>query len=257
MIISVGITTRNRPEYLKLALMHFLEYSQDINIIIIDDNSDNNGILNKATYESLIYGFRVRNINLSYYYNETRLGIAKSKNECLRKMVALNTEHFFLFDDDCFPKKEGWERCYVEAAQKSNVHHLIHLTPFSIIQPTAKMEHITAYNNCAGVMLYIDRNVIDIVGGYDTRFGLYGYEHAQYSKRIHAAKLAGEYNYNTPNYSGAYIYSLDINYGWYKELPPFTTYFSDKLYSSVTKQEANTAADNAHLMNDFKIKVEL
>jgi glycosyltransferase involved in cell wall biosynthesis len=261
MIISAGITTRNRPEYLRLALQHFLEYSKNINIIVIDDNSDNGmcQLINKETCESLKYGLNVNNIKLSYYYNETRLGIAKSKNECLRKMAALNTEHFFLFDDDCFPKKQDWEKCYIQAAQKSNAHHLMHLTPFSIIQPVKAMEHITAYNNCAGVMLYIDRKVVENVGGYDTRFGLYGYEHAQYSKRIHQAKLSGEYIYNTPNASGDYIYSLDINFGWYKELPPFADYFSDKLYSSVTKQEANTAADNAYLMNDCncKIKVEL
>lgn len=246
-MISVGITTRNRPEYLRLALLHFSEYSQNINIIVIDDNSED-GALNKIICNA--YG-------VGYHYNSTRLGIAKSKNECLKRMVALDTEHFFLFDDDCFPKKAGWENCYIAAAQKSGMHHLMHLTPFSNIQPVGIMPHVTAYNNCAGVMLYVDKKAVDTVGGYDTRFGLYGYEHGQYSKRIHAAKLSGDYKYNTPCDSGEYIYSLDINYGWYKELPPFADGFSDKLYSSVTPQESFASEENAYLMNDFQIKVDL
>jgi glycosyltransferase involved in cell wall biosynthesis len=252
-MISVAITTRNRPEYLRLALVHFLHYSTQVNnIIIIDDNSDC-----KEENEKIIQEFKyafsfTKCINLHYHYNNVRLGIAKSKNRCLNKMIELDTENFFLFDDDCFPKRIGWEACFIDASTDSNVHHLMFLTPFSIIQPVKQIGTITAYNNCAGVMLYVDRKVVEAVGGYDVRFGMYGYEHAQYSQRIYKAKLTGAYPYNTPNDANSYIYSLDISFGWNKEIPPFPE-AEQKLYSSVTKQEASLANENAYLMTDAPI----
>lgn len=250
-MITIGITTRNRPEYLALALEHFITYSRPTNkIIIINDDSD-------CSYQKVLNNIPANyKNNISYHNNSVRNGIAKSKNECLKRMIDLNANHFFLFDDDCFPKKDGWEDCFINAAQKSNVHHLMFLTPFSIIQPIHKMDHITAYNNCAGVMLYLDKKVVETVGGFDTRFGFYGYEHAQYSKRIHAAKLSGNYLYNSPNNANDYIYSLDISFGWNQETPPLGN-FDKKLYSSVTKEEAQDASNNSWLMNDFQIKVNL
>lgn len=250
-MISVGITTRNRSKYLDLALQHFVKYSSVVDeIYIIDDGSD-------YTYQNFVVikeWSSVSRIPISYSLNGTRLGIAKSKNKCLRHMQ--DSDHLFLFDDDCFPKKLGWEYCFIKAAQQSNVHHLMFLTPFSIIQPVQKMEHITAYNNCAGVMLYLNKYALDTVGGYDSRFGLYGYEHAQYSQRMFKAGLTGSHPYNTPNNANDYIYSLDINWGWNQQLPPLGD-FDQKLYSSVTQEEAKTAQDNAWLMNDYNIKVPL
>jgi hypothetical protein len=40
--------------------------------------------------------------------DEDRRGIALRKNECLHHLQ--DCDYIFLFDDDCYPKKKGWEQ---------------------------------------------------------------------------------------------------------------------------------------------------
>src|SRR5690606_22624184 len=40
-----------------------------------------------------------------------------------------------------------------------------------------------------GAMLYVERRVLDVVGGMDPRFGKWGWEHVSWSDRIHSAGL--------------------------------------------------------------------
>src|SRR5690606_40409069 len=49
-------------------------------------------------------------------------------------------------------------------------------------------QHV-AYHATRGAMLYVHRSVLDRVGGMDPAFGTWGWEHASWSDRIHAAGL--------------------------------------------------------------------
>lgn len=91
---------------------------------------------------------------------------------------------------------------------------------------------IISYDNCNGCMLFFTREVVDKVGGFNKEFGYYGFEHADYSNRIHAAGLTPMGKYLCPAGASEYIYSLDIDHHkpeWHKKL---------KHKSSMTPKEA-------------------
>ena len=109
--------------------------------------------------------------------------------------------YIFLFDDDCFPIKEGWAEFIIGASKASGQQHMMYLKETPTIKTlwTCKGKEpylITEYNNCAGCMMFLTKEVIEKVGGYG-QYGFYGAEHAGYSLRIHRAGLTplGKYLY--------------------------------------------------------------
>jgi hypothetical protein len=122
---------------------------------------------------------------------DTNAGIARAKNKCLELLVDQGCEHLFLFDDDCWPVVDGWERPYIDSVEP----HLMYMftnTPHGPIGDSYEVYRdgeIKAYSHPRGCMLYFERRVLDRVGGYDTRYGRWGYEHVDISNRIHNAGL--------------------------------------------------------------------
>ena len=181
MKIGIGLTTYNRPK-------HFDLWRRQI-----------------ATTTPLSY--------LIYHAADgqpDRKGIAYRKNECL---IALKgCDYIFLFDDDCFPIKEGWADYFINASKASGQHHLMYLRETPTIKKIASPhDELIEYNNCAGCMMFITKEVIDKVGGYG-KYLNYGYEHAGYSQRIHNAGLTPLGKYTCPAGVGEYIYAMDYDY---------------------------------------------
>src|SRR5690625_6708761 len=57
-------------------------------------------------------------------------------------------------------------------------------------------------------MIYVTRDVLDTVGGYDPAFGKWGWEHMSWSDRIHAAGFT-TWRYADVKDSDKLIYSMD------------------------------------------------
>ena len=93
--IGIGITTRNRPDVIEFCVkQHLKHFNRNAKYLVVDDNSDDPD-QNRKWAETIG----------EYHYNEKRLGIAKSKNLCIK---SLDVDHLFLFDDDCFPIRNDW-----------------------------------------------------------------------------------------------------------------------------------------------------
>lgn len=214
MKIGVGITTRNRPDVLDMALNHFKTYSSyDIQYCIADDNSDKS---NLAVIQK--YG-----LEDSYFKSDKRLGIAKNKNVCLEHLK--DCDYIFSFDDDAFPMRKGWEDLFIQTARKSKNEHLMYLTVIGDLHELARNSSlgIKMFDNCMGVCLFFTKKVVDTVGGYNKNFGTYGFEHAEYSMRAHAAGLTPNGKYLAPIEVEKYIYTIDIDYNWKKTNPPLNS----------------------------------
>ena len=143
-----------------------------------------------------------------------RKGIAYRKNECLRALK--DCDYIFLFDDDCFPIKEGWANFFINAHKASGQHHFLYLKETPTIKKISNWTnfvknetYINIYNNCGGAFMFLTKEAIEKVGAFDERFGLYGFEHAQYSDRIHLAGLTPMGKYLSPAGAGEYIYAMD------------------------------------------------
>lgn len=220
-MVGIGITTRNRPEVFEFVAGQFNKYySDELKFVTIDDNSDNPD-LNRRWAETIG----------EYHFNETRLGIAKSKNECIKR---LDTDHIFLFDDDCFPTKPEWWKSWLDRA-----HHMVYaLSPLITIK--ALKDDTIWWNGCLGCCLYFTRHAIDTLGGFDPRFKVAGFEHVEITNRAKRAGLI-EHPYISPSVTG--IWSFDAS-GDYDE---FTWYHK----ASMTKEEKRVAyAENAKAYNE-------
>lgn len=192
MKIGIGCTTFNRPAHIELFQMQIGKHTDDCFKFHIARDTD-----------------------------KDRKGIAYRKNECLSYLK--DCDYIFLFDDDTFPIKEGWAEFFIEAYKASGQHHFLYLkeTPniksieTVIINEPLKENgwelKINSYNNCGGCFMFLTKEVIERVGGYCQDYGLYGYEHAGYSIRIHLAGLTPMGKYLCPGPSD-YIYSMDYDF---------------------------------------------
>lgn len=180
--IGIGITTFNRNSQLMTTLLRIKKHTpRGVKIVIIDDGS---------TTEELQATFRFKK----------NQGSPIAKNKCLELLS--DCDHIFLFDDDTYPIKEGWELLYIN----SGLNHLNYTFkyPFELVNG---FRHLQNPNGC---MMYLTREVLDKVGGFDTKFIKYGYWHGAFSNRVFNAGLIPHPFIDVPN-SSEYIYCLDQN----------------------------------------------
>lgn len=216
-MIGVGVTTRNRTIVFRTSMYYMAKYLSSGSVLVVcDDNSNSDA---KDENKRLIDKLAVArpDVKVIYHYNETRLGIAPSKNRCLYEMKNAGCKNFFLFDDDCWPRNEGWDDLFIKCGEANNIHHFMYIctsprhAPY--FRPVGKVgsgeTEITAYCNCSGMLLYFDETALSAVGGYDLRFDIYGFEHAQLSSRLHRAGINGSFVYMCPTPATEYIYSHD------------------------------------------------
>lgn len=199
-MIGIGITTRNRPEVLANSLIkHDKFLPPSSNIVIVDDSSD------------------IPVPGATYRFDE-RAGIPRAKNKCLELLQ--DCDHIFLFDDDCYPIVKDWWKPYVDHMEP----HLMYIfTGFGNqtkgIKEIYRDETTVAYDHVRGCMLYVDRRVLDVIGGFDTTYGIGMYEHTDWTNRIFNAGLTTHRVMDVPD-SNKLIHSMDE----YQEvMPTFTT----------------------------------
>jgi len=207
MKIGIGVTTRNRPEVLSIAMRHFLTYwpKAETKLIVVDDNSDsdkrikNCGVCLSSREEVL------------YLYNTERLGVAGSKNVCLDNLK--NYDYVFLMDDDCFPSYYGWEKEYIRLSNQTGINHMMFMIEVGNLKLISTRNGVEEFDNCAGCMLFFTREAIDSFRRYNEDFGIYGMEHGMVSLQIYLAGLNNGYGkYLVPEKAKHKIYSLDLHY---------------------------------------------
>lgn len=178
-MISIAITTRNRPEPFWKVLKAIEKHTQcDYQLIVVDDASD-------EPYCNADYRF------------ETRSGIPAAKNKCLE---LAKYDHIFLFDDDTYPIVDGWYLPYMNSGK----NHLC----YTFLQKYKEKDGFTYHQLGNGCMMYFTRKCLEIVGGFDWNFGLGKYEHVNLSRRIFNAGLTDAPFMDVMG-SGNLIYCMD------------------------------------------------
>jgi len=256
-MIGIGITTRNRPIVLELAMEHWIAWPPpNHKIVVIDDNSmPDNAAKNTAICME-------PRLNIRYHYSDRQLGIAGAKNACLWELQ--DCGHTFLFDDDAFPGEPHWWYFWIHAG-------VPHLTFAMDVAKTARganrIGHVTetdergpgwqGYTGCLGCCLYFSRRAKEILGNYNPRFGVYGFEHCQITQRAHNAGLSPAL-YTAPVGAIDSIYTLDMHLGWLGIFPPLMPSFDPALFNtSVTPEEAADHKKYSWLMNNPMIHYPL
>ena len=178
--IGIAITTHNRLNDIEQAITHQLEHLPkecDRLVIVCDGDETYNQLINSKTINT--------DNQLLHIMKSHGTGVANAKNTCIEQLMQStedplkpsHIQHLFLFDDDCWPKADGWEKPYI----KSPEPHLSHSFNLTEIY---RDKHIVATHAVGGTMLYYERQVIEQVGGMRLDFGTWGCEHVNLSDRI-------------------------------------------------------------------------
>lgn len=190
--VGIGLKTFNRPKSAELCISQIEKHTKDYQLFVTNDSFD-------------------------------RKGVAYRSNECLKALK--HCDYIVLLDDDIFPIKDGWVDYLINTSNVSGEKHLLYLKETSHIKKIKTVsypyqsdwlpvkiynEQINYYNNCGGCMMFLTKEVIEKVGGYNKDYGIYGFEHAGYSIRINKAGLTSM-RYPSPSNIGEYMYSLDYD----------------------------------------------
>ena len=182
MTIGIAITTKNRPDLLATALAHHEKYlpPDDVVMVVVDDGSEV-----PVQLPDWIGGSRPRLIR-----HEESLGISAAKNRCLEELMRLRgVEHIFLFDDDAYPLQEDWHIPYVDSSEPHlQANYAPAVSRWSQLHEIYRTPHLVAHHCGRGHMLYLERRVVEQIGGFDLRFQ-WGFEHLEVSYRAYAAGL--------------------------------------------------------------------
>jgi len=103
--IGIGITTRNRLELVQRCVLMIKQFSKFDKLIVIDDASE----IPVELPDTEVFRF------------DEQQGIAKAKNKCLSYLK--ECDHIFLFDDDCWPIKDGWQEHYIDTSIRTKCYH--------------------------------------------------------------------------------------------------------------------------------------
>lgn len=197
--IGIGITTHNRYDIFKKTYEEIKRFApSNAKIVVVDDASEKP--VTEATYRF-----------------DNNIGIARAKNKCFELLYNAGCEHFFLFDDDCYPVVEDWHKPYIE----SHESHLNYI--FEEFKGSNKPQlndtlllysdsSTRAYSHARGCMCYYKRICLDVCGGMSPLFGRWGYEHPDLSNRIYNAGLTSFRYMDVPD-SGKLFYSRDEHTG--------------------------------------------
>ena len=204
MRIGIACTTYNRPAHLAHWTKSVADYSpEDAVFHIANDTKD-------------------------------RKGVAYRKTECIRELYNAGCDYFFITDDDLFPIRSGWTDFFIDALNASGQNHFCYMVdspatkvieskdvrgypkedkPFSGFEVTG-LPHtytINRFDNCNGCLMVMTRAAVEKVGAFNPEFKTYGFEHSNYSQRIHLAGLNPMGAYLCPSGASEYIYSCDLD----------------------------------------------
>lgn len=195
--VGVAITTHDRPDVFAQALEHQIEHLPTGAILVVVDDGSNT----PATVPADVQLFR---------FDSSR-GIVAAKNKCLEVLMDAGCEHLFLFDDDAWPIKDGWELPYVASSEPHLSYQFLDLKMPPLLHDICMLyrdDGHVAYSGQRGVMLYYRRSAIEAVGGFDQIFQRGMYEHSDLANRIHDAGLT-TWRYADVDGSDELIHSMD------------------------------------------------
>jgi hypothetical protein len=131
-----------------------------------------------------------------YVHNDVNYdGVSKAKNKCLEWSEF--ADFVFCFDDDIWPVDTRWAERYVN----SGLEHAAYTFDRRLIHSAPQYNEFEKPNGC---MMFFTRKCIDVVGGWDTDFKGYGYEHVNLSDRIYNMGLTPGRYIDIPNSRGLF-----------------------------------------------------
>lgn len=191
--IGIGISTYERPEYLRTALASVADKLGGVvdYLVVCDDASE---IHRDQIYQIL----NEVNFNFEYEYiiNETNKSVAVTKNNCLKKIIDKNCDYIFLMENDMQVIDEKAVTGYIDISIKSGVQHFnyAHHSPMNtspigvdeligIGESDLVVDGIDVFIACCGSYSFYTKECIEKVGLMDEALCYNSWEHVEHTLR--------------------------------------------------------------------------
>lgn len=178
MNVSIGVTVHNRHEVATKTIEAIKRYMpHGTKLIIVDDASD-------TPFPNSTFRF------------EHNVGITVAKNKCIQLMEFY--DYCFLMDDDFEPTSANAFTSYIYSG-------LMHACYTFGRKELSRKPSYVEYEKPCGCVLYFRDDILYKVGGFDTDFKIYSYEHVNFSDRIFNYGLTPARYIDIPNSQGLFI----------------------------------------------------
>jgi GT2 family glycosyltransferase len=179
--LGIGVITYNRKARVLETLKFVVAYTRTDHILVVADDGSTDGTVD-AVRQS---GWRCITGNNS--------GVAANKNRALFYLQEINPcDRIILLEDDTIPTVSGWDQSWVAAIDKwghvniaSDAHMGFSVGGTGTLDDPMMCTVISA--QCSG----FSREAIAFVGFFDPRYGKYGGEHVEHSRRLLRAGYGG------------------------------------------------------------------
>lgn len=174
-----------------------------------------------------------------HVHNDTKkIGIARSKNNCIAYLMEQGCTHLFLYDDDCYPIRKDWHLLFTEnpAAHATATFDKLSNGISNGNIRKGRINNYEYFQNPCGILMYYTRECIQQIGGMDIRYAKYGHEHVGHSYRIFNAGLTPQ-SFISPVGIMDYIYSLDQHHTAASTISPVERAIACEAGREVIRQE--------------------
>lgn len=194
--IGVAISTTGDEHRLELLQHSVLNWTtmlpEDAHLFVTVDGTEDEAALVRLSLGA--WGGDVYRVGQKAWVTEPysgRLGVAANKNTGLDLLMAAGVEHLFLSDDDTWPLFPQSIYKHTNLVDDGVPHSMVCWGKHRLVDHVvgAGYSTVAGWNWPRGVVLYQHRSVVERVGGMVEEFGVGGHEHAEYSQRIHNARL--------------------------------------------------------------------
>lgn len=175
-MIGVGITTYNRPDYLKQCLEGVKKILPVVDTIWVY----NDGSTKEYEYAK----------EIKVHEAKKNQGVAKAKNWLLKKLIDEGCDYLFLLEDDIIIKSPKAVTEYIKLSEISGIEHFMfaHHGPVGREKFAGTINGIDLFSGCVGAWCMYTRRVIEEVGYFDENF-INAWEHVEHTFRIAKAGL--------------------------------------------------------------------
>lgn len=178
--VGIGVVTYNRKARVQQTIERIRELTSHEYRLVVADDGSTDGTLQALSDQTMVVT------------GENR-GIAWNKNRALFFLkVHVRCDVIVLLEDDAFPTERDWLAGWVEAAQRwGHVNYAGTWFREAFMGGTGTARDPVTSHEVSGQCSAFSAEALDYVGYMDTRFGKYGFEHAEHSHRLRLAGFGG------------------------------------------------------------------
>jgi glycosyltransferase involved in cell wall biosynthesis len=179
MRIGIGISSYKRPKECKIcsdSIISHLGNNHTYQLLCSVDNEDD------GSYRDCMNG------NFNYIFHKNG-GVSANKNRILSRLK--DNDLIFIFEDDIKVRKGGFIELFLTAIKETGMQHynyirLDHRTEMYALSRTNSLNIGFFSKNTAQLMVFT-KEVVEKVGAFNPKFGKYGFEHSDYTRRCKGA----------------------------------------------------------------------